>query len=63
MAAMAAQESAASKITNPPGALHMPCHIAPWGMQSFDQSVYMHWRVDVVACARVHVRAGARAVR
>lgn len=43
MAAMAAQESAASNITNPPGALHMPCHIAPWGMQSFDQSVYMHW--------------------
>jgi len=39
MAAMAAQESAASNISSPPGALHMPCHIAPWGMQSFDQSV------------------------
>ena len=43
MAAMAAQESAASNISSPPGALHMPCHIAPWGMQSLDQSVYMHW--------------------
>jgi hypothetical protein len=43
MALMAMQESLASNISNPPGGLHMPCHIAPWGMQSFDQSVYMHW--------------------
>lgn len=43
MALMAQQECAASNISCLPGALHMPCHVAPWGMQSFDQSVYMHW--------------------
>ena len=34
---------ATARVTCPPTALHYACHLAPWGLQSFDQSVYMHW--------------------
>ncbi len=30
-------------------ALHFPCHIAPWGMQSRDRSVYNHWNGELAA--------------
>ena len=35
-------EAAAARVACPAAALHCPCHLAPFGMQSFDQSVYMH---------------------
>jgi hypothetical protein len=43
--AMAQQEADAANVTCPSSAAHLPCHLAPWGMQSFDQSVYMHWNL------------------
>ena len=30
-------------ITCAPNMLHYACHLAPWGYQSFDTTVYMHW--------------------
>lgn len=38
-------EAAAAHITCPPSAQHFACHLAPWGLQSDDQSVYMHWNL------------------
>lgn len=41
----AVKEGAAARIEGgcPPEAQHFACHIAPWGYQSQDQTVYMHW--------------------
>jgi hypothetical protein len=30
-------------------ALHFPCHIGPWGMQSRDRSIYNHWNGELSA--------------
>ena len=30
-------------------ALHFPCHIAPWGYQSHDRSIYNHWNGELAA--------------
>jgi hypothetical protein len=27
-------------------ALHFSCHLAPWGFQSIDTAIYMHWNGD-----------------
>jgi hypothetical protein len=40
---MAQLEAAAANVTCPTSSIHMPCHLGPWGMQSYDESVYMHW--------------------
>eukprot|EP01116_Phalansterium_solitarium_P024282 TRINITY_DN8859_c0_g1_i1.p1 TRINITY_DN8859_c0_g1~~TRINITY_DN8859_c0_g1_i1.p1 ORF type:complete len:900 (+),score=224.85 TRINITY_DN8859_c0_g1_i1:143-2842(+) len=43
-AKMAQAELASAHVGNcSAAALHYPCHLAPWGMQSQDQTVYMHW--------------------
>ena len=34
--------AAAARVACPASALHYACHLAPWGLQSADQSVYMH---------------------
>jgi hypothetical protein len=39
----AAQQAAAANVQCPADALHYACHLAPWGFQSQDTSVYMHW--------------------
>lgn len=46
MGAARAGAQAAAKtagISCPAGALHYSCHLAPWGYQSQDQTIYMHW--------------------
>ena len=40
---LAQEEAAAANITCPSNTLHYACHLAPWGYQSEDGSVYMHW--------------------
>jgi len=41
--ALAAQQAAAFNLSCAPHTLHYACHLAPWGLQSWDQTVYMHW--------------------
>jgi len=38
---MAQQQCNASKKSCAPNALHFGCHLAPWGLQSFDTSYYV----------------------
>ena len=38
-------QAATAKITCPSTALHFSCHLAPWGLMSDDQTVYMHWNL------------------
>jgi hypothetical protein len=40
--AQAQTEASAAGVSCPANALHYACHLAPWGFQSFDQTVYMH---------------------
>jgi hypothetical protein len=42
-ALQAIDEAAAAHVSCPATALHFACHLAPWGMQSLDQTIYMHW--------------------
>ena len=40
---MAAAQAAARNITCDADALFYACHLAPWGLQSFDDTIYMAW--------------------
>lgn len=40
---LASEQAAAYSLDCPPETLHYACHLAPWGLQSWDQTVYMHW--------------------
>ncbi len=44
-AAQAQREAAAANVSCPPTALVYACHLAPWGAQSDDTSVYMKWNL------------------
>ena len=44
-AAEAQVQASLSGVFCPPSALHFACHLAPWGYQSDDQSIYMHWNL------------------
>ena len=44
-AAQAQREAAAANVTCPPTALVYACHLAPWGAQSDDATVYMKWNL------------------
>eukprot|EP00039_Didymoeca_costata_P020988 m.343040 g.343040 ORF g.343040 m.343040 type:complete len:884 (-) comp22244_c0_seq1:144-2795(-) len=46
---MAKDKATQDKLNCPPNALHYACHLAPWGYQSQDQSVYMHWNGNFAA--------------
>lgn len=48
-ASLAQTEASAGHVECPPNALHYACHLAPWGLQSFDQTVYMHWNGNFAA--------------
>eukprot|EP01006_Ploeotia_vitrea_P008723 TRINITY_DN20866_c0_g1_i1.p1 TRINITY_DN20866_c0_g1~~TRINITY_DN20866_c0_g1_i1.p1 ORF type:complete len:633 (-),score=75.86 TRINITY_DN20866_c0_g1_i1:93-1928(-) len=39
----AQQQAKYAKVVCPSKALHYACHLAPWGFQSRDDSIYMHW--------------------
>lgn len=39
----AQSEASKAHVNCTASALHYACHLAPWGMQSRDQTVYMHW--------------------
>jgi len=39
----AQQQAALADLKCPATALHYPDHLAPWGVQSTDLSIYMHW--------------------
>jgi hypothetical protein len=41
--ALAAETAGALALSCAPRTLHYACHLAPWGLQSWDQTVYMHW--------------------
>eukprot|EP00759_Apiculatamorpha_spiralis_P037199 PhF_6_TR37160/c0_g1_i1/m.54704 len=40
---MAQIEAKIAGVQCPANALHYACHLAPWGSQSIDQTIYMHW--------------------
>jgi len=40
---LAQQQAQSAGITCPNTTLHYACHLAPWGYQSFDETIYMHW--------------------
>ena len=44
-AAQAQKEAAAANVSCPSAALVYACHLAPWGAQSDDTSVYMKWNL------------------
>ena len=39
-------EAAAAGLKCPSTALHYACHLAPWGLQSDDLTIYMHWNLN-----------------
>jgi len=41
--ALAVEQAAVYNLSCPSNTLHFACHLAPWGFQSWDQTVYMHW--------------------
>eukprot|EP00755_Sulcionema_specki_P032499 Sspe_Gene.98862::Locus_72251_Transcript_1_2_Confidence_0.667_Length_1407::g.98862::m.98862 len=50
----AQQQAKKGKIACPPTALHFACHLAPWGYQSTDTNVYMHWNGMFAALLFLH---------
>lgn len=34
-------QAALANVSCPPSALHFACHLAPWGMQSIDETIYV----------------------
>jgi hypothetical protein len=42
----AAQQAATAGVTCADAALHFACHLAPWGFQSDDLTIYMHWNLN-----------------
>ena len=40
---LAQEQAALYGLQCPNKTLHYPCHLAPWGYQSWDQTTYMHW--------------------
>lgn len=50
----AQQQAKAANITCPSNAMHYACHLVPWGLQSDDQSVYMHWNGNFAALLMIN---------
>ena len=44
--AQAQAQASAAHVSCPATALHFACHLAPWGFQSDDQTIYMHWNLN-----------------
>jgi len=44
-ATMAQEMCKKFNATCPPTALYFPCHLAPWGYQSQDTTIYQHWNL------------------
>lgn len=52
---LAQQQAQTADITCPNTTLHYACHLAPWGYQSYDETIYMHWNGNFAALPLINL--------